>query len=987
MAKIFIGNFDKGLIQDRLPFYIDNNSFPTMYNFYSWRGRARRKRGTVPIGRLAVQFDDTAAGTLTFSGSPVSYALFSNINVYGSQKISTLQPGANFVPGNATTNLVITSTIGMNTQTLTDSTGTGVFVITGTGNITAATINYATGVLKITYTGSPSPATIVIVSGSYYPGLPVMGLEDYIPLAVAAGVTTGSPYPQLLSFDTEYSYQNFTDSSLASTSFFNTTYFKNTHASYSDGTTAYVPKTVQTPFVWSGQNWQQFWTTNFEQALWATNGTPGCQMQAITSITWVSATKITFAITSSPAVVGDWVFVNEITGTDSATINGQTGYVSAINAGVSITVVFPDADIAHESYSGGIIQYLTTVVPVGSAPSMGDGIKWYDGDPTASTGLPSSSSAGWVNFNPPLSAGTQIIDNYFSGVAGSTNTPFYLVGCKAIVAYKDRILFFGPYIANSTTIIGAGTPTFLQDGVIWSWNGSPYYTASYTTPVNVFTTFYPMTTPGNGVPGVTTEGAAINSFYVDQTGFGGYLVAGIQQPFVTAGLNEDVLIVSFSSKQTRLVYTANDIDPFRFFSINSELGASATFSGIILDRGVITFGAYGFAMTTQNSAARIDLDIPDQAFQIQSTNYGVNRINSARDFYREWIYFSYQPEDQPSTCLFPTQTFFFNYRDNTWALFYENFTAHGSFWRNASLTWATLPYLNWTEWTEPWNSAEDIALVPVVVAGTPQGFVIQKAEGTGEAPTGYITNAVAYTPSTPNLTKITSINHCVQSGADRDVGISVGDYLYFTSALGITGLNGMIGQVMLVIDANNFVVDIPFTSSIPYGGLGVFSRLSLPLIQSKQFPTFWEQGRQTRIGAQQYLFDNSGNANGQVTVNLYLSMNPNNAWNSGPIVPAENSPNNSLIYSQLVYTCQESTNLGLTPISSNMLNAANTNLQMPTAASQYQIWHRMNTSLIGDTVQFGITLNDAQMRTLDTATSEISLHAVCFDIYPGPYLS
>lgn len=983
MDKIFIGNFDKGLTQDRLPFFIDNNSFPTMYNFYSWRGRARRKRGTIPVGRLAIQFSNTSAGSVTFAGPTGTYSLFANINVWGTVKISTLQLGANITPGSASFPLVIT--INGAGNTLTDTLGTGVFVVTGAGPITAATINYATGVL--TLSGSAAALPVIIVSGSYFPGLPVMGLRDFIPVLVPTGVTTGQPYPQLLAFDTEYSYQNFTSSALASTSFFNTNYFKNTHASYTDMTTAYVPKTTQTPFIWTGQNWQQFWTTNFEQALWATNGNPGMQVQVITTIVRVSATKITFNVANSPAVIGDWVFVNEIldtggAGDNSSTINGQTGYVSAIGVG-TVTVVFPNANISAASgtYSGGIMQYLTNIVPsnfspFGPQPSMGDGIKWYDGDPTATTGLPSSSSAGWVNFNPPLSVGGQIIDNYTSG----TTKPFYLVGCKAMLPYKDRMLFFGVYIATSAMAIG-GTSIYLQDTVVWSWNGAPYYTASFTTPVNTNTIFFPMTTPGDGLPGLTHEGAAVNAYYTDQTGFGGYLPAGIQQPFITAGLNEDVLIVSFTNKQTRLVYRGDDIDPFRFFSINSEIGASATFSAITLDRGVVTFGTYGFALTTQNSTERIDLQIPDQAFKIESTNFGVNRINSVRDFFKEWLYFCYQPEGQPSTCLFPTQTFFMNYRDNTWALFDENFTAHGSFWRNASLTWSTLPYSTWDEWTDSWDSPNDQALFPSVVAGTPQGFVLQKAIGTGEAPSGYITNAVAYTSSNPNLTQITSINHCVQQGSDVDDIPSVGDYLFFSGALGITGLNGLIGQVFLVIDANNFVVDIPFTSVNLYQGLGVFSRLTLPVLQSKQFPSYWNMGRKTRIGAQQYLFDNSGNPDGQVTVNLYLSMDPSTVYNQGPIVPDDNADNNTLIYSQLVYTCQESTNLGLTP--------ANTNLQMPTAQNQgqKQIWHRMNTSLVGDTVQFGITLSDEQMRNRQTAESEITLHAVSFDIYPSSYLS
>jgi hypothetical protein len=870
-------------------------------------------------------------------------------------------------------------------------------------------------------------------SYSYYTGLPVMGLRDYIPVNPPSALSIANAYPQSLAFDTMYSYQNFNNSSVGSQTYFNVNYFKNVPT----GTyTSYVAKGAQTPFVWTGKNYQQFWTTNFEQALWATNGTPGMQIQAITTITWVSATELTLTITASPAIIGDFIFINEVTGTNSNTVNGQTGYVIAVGMG-TITVKFPNANISNQSYSNGIVQYLTTVVPTMTSTSMGDGIKWYDGDPTGATGLPSASPAGWVNFNPPLSAGTQIIDNY-SSITG----PFYLVGCKAILPYKDRILFFGCYISTSANAIAGIAPIYMQDTVFWSWNGSPYYTASFQLPLNTLTVMNPILTPGTAVTSVTMEGADVRAYYVDQTGFGGYLAAGIQQPIITVGLNEDVLIVSFTRKQTRFAYTGNDIDPFRFYAINSELGASATFSAITLDRGVLTFGPNGIAMTTQTSTERIDLAIPDSAFQVQQTNYGPNRISAIRDFLKEWVYFTYAPTNQALTSLFPTQTFLFNYRDNTWAIFYENFTAHGNFYSSSQVTWATLPYLDWASWTDAWDAPQDEALFAGVVAGNPQGFVVIKGEGTGEAPTGNIQAAVVYSAD-PDQTQITSINHCV----------SQGDYLYLSGATGSTNLNGNIGQVSVVIDANNFVIDIPFAwsiaaitvgvttlieldidpftqhnfivgesvifssvggmtelngntytitaitfdtitvnvnstgftpytggglvSAVPYTGLGVYTRLIQPLLQSKQFPTFWEMGRKTRIGAQQYLFDTT--ASSQVTVNLYLSMDPSTVWNLGPIVPDPNATNNTLVYSQTVFTCPESANIGLTP--------ANTNLQMPTATSQKQIWHRMNTSLIGDTVQFGITLNDAQMRNLEFATAEITLHAASFDISPSQSLS
>ena len=99
-----------------------------------------------------------------------------------------------------------------------------------------------------------------------------------------------------------------------------------------------------------------------------------------------------------------------------------------------------------------------------------------------------------------------------------------------------------------------------------------------------------------------------------------------------------------------------------------------------------------------------------------------------------------------------------------------------------------------------------------------------------------------------------------------------------------------------------------------------------------------------------------------------------------PVVPQVNSDNNSLIYTDVLYTCPESTNLGLTP--------ANTNLQMVTATAQAQIWHRMNTSLLGDTVQLGFTINDEQMRdpNFNNQFAEVELHGFIIDTNPSQLL-
>lgn len=878
--QIYIGNFAKGLTTSRLPFVIDNDAFPTMFNFYSWRGRAKRKRGTIYLGQLQIQVESVATST-----PPLNWQIGQITMLDGS--------------GNGSANLLTlvsapsAATITQGSITLSDGANTyiepagpdGTLVGTPAG---AGTINYATGAITIT-----GGAANGVVTGfySYFPGRPVMGLRDYAYNSVPNVPPVSALYPNLVAFDTKKAYE------FNSTSFYNVSFYKQTN----------------TPVTWSGFDYQQFWTTNYEGAFWTTNNVPGLNMKTGTYVSGSGTTAIVITLAGgSPTLInGDVLWFNEW---GSNTINGQTGTVTNISGG-NITVTFTSSVTASAT---GQVQFLTASV------TGQDGIKWYDGDPTSATGLPTTTALGWVNFAPPLTAAVVSIDD-------KTAAKYYLVGALAVLPFKDRLLFFSPWIQTST-----GNPIQLQDTVLWSWNGTPYY--STLTP--------------NG------ETSDVRAYYQDQTGLGGNLPAGISQPIATVTNNEDVLIIGFGGqgRKTRFVYTSNDLQPFLFYNINSELPSASTFSAITLDKGAIDIGGYGIAMTDQQSSQRIDLDIPDSVFQIAALNNGAQRVNAVRDFYREWVYFCYPVNN--SDWKFPTQTFLFNYRDNTWGVLYENFTAHGLYRPQVKKSWLTIGYQSWDTWREPWNSGANSPQFPSVIAGNPQGFVLTKGQGTGEAISGTV-KAIA---TSSGNTQITSTDHCV----------NVGDYLLFNGLIGMPAINGQIGRVISTADANTFVVDLPFPAGTYLGG-GYYTRLSQPLLQTKQFQMYWDQGRQTRLSAQKYLMDYT--ANGQITVNLYLSQDPDDIWNTSQ----PSSATSALVYSQLMYTCPESTNIGLTP--------ANTNLQMPTAQGQYQIWHRFNTSLIGDSVQVGFTLSDAQMRNLTYATSEITLQGIHLTVDRGPHLA
>jgi len=921
--KIIVGPVNKGFRNDVTPFNVDNDSFPRLVNAYQWRGRIKRRRGTSFLGRLQRYFDSLSTaynpGTTTqvLSGGGAG-------NLLTGFSGSGIDSNASLVPGKVIINDVTTAV------QYTDPSMDGTLSPGGT-------INYATGAFTI----SPAAADTVNASFVYYPSLPVMGLEQLIldPSANTAQI----------GFDTTYAYNIPINNPYTP---YSVSFYKNPASSGS-----YTQKTTSTPVKWNGQNYQQFWTTNYQGALWATNGITqpftttniGMQYKAITTVTVTSATTATLTINAHGLVVGDFVFVNEVLTTTG--INFQSGYVTTVTDANNVVVTFPNATLATNG-TGGIAQYLTS-----NADATKDGIRWYDGDPTTGS-YPQTPTPGkgWVNFAPPLN---NFPTNPTFSISDLPPAQYYLAGAKMIIAFKDRLLFLGPVVQTSS----ANSQTYLPDTIIYSQNGTPYYTASfaYTSATVNFVpsptiVYHPLLVPPIQPAQPTfLQGSQPTAFWEDQPGFGGFVQAGTQSAITTVSPNEDVLIVGFKNRQTRLVYTSNDIVPFNFYTINSELGSESTFSSIILDRGVISVGGRGIIITSQTASQRIDLPIPDQVFQIQLTGNGSSRVTAQRDYINEWIYFTYNSNESAGD--FPDQTLLYNYRDDTWAIFNETYTTYGTFQPQTGYTWATigLKYPSWSAWTDPWDAGETTLLQPQTIGGNAQGFIMFMADGTGEGNSEYIKSISGST--------ITSPGH----------GLNDNDYILISGALGTIGtqINGNIFSVN-VIDNDTFTVNPTLTSGT-YLGLGVFKRMYIPFIQTRQFPVSWQSARKTRIGVQQYLLTTT--ANGQITLLIFLSQNASEAYNS------PNESNNSLIYSSVLYTCPESTNLGLTP--------ANINLQMITAQQQSQIWHRMNTSLLGDTVQIGFTMSDEQMRDPDLKNqfSEIELHGFLLDVSPSQVLA
>jgi hypothetical protein len=935
--QIIVGPINRGLQENRTAFVIDNDSFPVLQNAYQWRGRVLRKRGTSFLNRLS-RFVDT---------TNTSYSSVDTIIVDADRNINLitgfgLEASSSFVP------TMITLTDTTSGQIFTDPAGDGILVGNAGGS---GTINYASGIAHFNSAGSIGH--LISASFVYYPGLPVLGLEYFN--------VTPIRFSGTLAFDNKYAYNI---SPFFPYRIYDVSFYKISNVPYN----LYAPKTDATPFTFNGQTYQQFWSQNYQGAFWVTNGVQvplllnniGMQFASAADITFVSrpdAQTIIVTIVNCPLVVGDFVFLNEWTGTSDAasrSINLQTGYVTAVAGNfalLTVTIKFPlTTIISPVNYVPGIIQYLTN-----RSDNTLDCIRWYDGDPTnGANPTVLVDGQGWVNFMPPLSR------NIFS-IAQLPLAQYYLVGARLIQDFKDRLLFIGPVVQAAN-----GSKFYLQDTVIYSQNGTPYYTSSFNGDPSLSTTVYsPVLVPDN-------QTAAPNAWWEDQPGFGGFIVSGIDQPILSSVKNEDVLLLGAPFNQMRLVYTGNDLLPFQFYLIDSELSTNSSFSTINMGHGSMTRGERGIIITNQREAKRMDLDIPDQIFEINLLNNGAERFTGQRDFLSEWVYYTYNSNQ--SEAIYPSQTLLYNYRDHSWAIFNESYTHYGQFVKRTGLTWGTVgaEVGTWSAWNNPWSSSTSSVSSAQVIAGNQQGFVVIRQDAikgnTYESDSLFI-QAINNTTAT-----ITSIDH----------GLNENDYIVITGCMGVTALNGKIFSVQNVTQ-NTFDLNSSDPINIGTGtyiGGGLIKKMYVPFIQTKQFPAFWNSARKTRIGVQRYLFTTT--RAGKVQLFIYLSQSSDEPFNGGPIFPKINSKNDCLIYTTTVFTCPESTNLGLTPANASLMMISDDLGSSP----QSQIWHRLNTSLIGDTVQLGFTLSDEQMRDINFTNQfvEIELHGFTLDVYPSQML-
>jgi hypothetical protein len=509
-----------------------------------------------------------------------------------------------------------------------------------------------------------------------------------------------------------------------------------------------------------------------------------------------------------------------------------------------------------------------------------------------------SSTNQWNNFNP------SVID---PAVTAGNN----VVTARIIVTFRNRIVLLNTIENNSFS----GGQVAYPNRARWSQIGA---------------------SPANA------------DFMWQAVGLTSGLLDNLQnnEAIVTAQFIKDRLIVYYERSTWELVYTGNDVQPFRWQQINTELGAESTFSEVPFDKVVLGIGNTGIHACNGSNVERIDNAIPDDVFDIHNNNSGVARVFGIRDYFTEMVYWTY-PAPGPNT-TFPTEVLTYNYKTGTWAYNIDSITAFGYFQQTTNITWANSPQ-SWSESPDPWNSGQLLNQALQVIAGNQEGFTfIINRDDTSNAQALQVNKIEVDTD--PFYLIITVIDH----------NLPVGEYVQFKTLSGtFVGLNNNIFAVNKVIDKDTFVIytlNRGVTNGVYYAG-STIARVSNIKILTKQYNFFDREDKNVAISKIDFLVDKT--SSGQVTIDFGVSSGSNSMLD-------DSTDSDAIIGTNVLETSPYA--------------------DYPLEQQQARVWHPVYIQANGECIQLNMYMNDAQMITPNISLSDFQLHSIIFFATPSSRL-
>lgn len=584
-----------------------------------------------------------------------------------------------------------------------------------------------------------STSTRLSPDGITFPGLPVMGLRTR--------ELFGIDQQDLIGFDTTSSYR-WTGTA------FNT-----------------LPSVM--PVTWNGTNSDFFYTINYANAFWATNGIKGFHGWAVTLFANQAgvgtAATVDVSAGGNTAALGDYVYFLNLQGAGAAN-NLVFGKVIATGNPTFKIQAF-NVDAAFVFTNGVVTGYVLDSM---KSISGQDGIRYYANCSNVDTTV-TAVGPTWVNYNPPIDGQTA------------------LCGALLMFAYRGYLVFLNTWEGNSPTNINQ-----FPNRARWTQVGTPFYS--------------------NPVPNTPNlQGVDPLAVRDDLFGRGGANDAPTNEVIVAAGFIRDILVVYFTRSTWRLRFVNNAQNPFVWERVNVEYGSDSTFSALTFDKGLMTIGDRGIVISDANDTVRFDEKIPDDIFDIRQSQNGFKRVYGLRTFRTRLCYWTI-PDDKFSG-TFPDRVLVYNYDTKNWSYFDDTFTCFGFMYpTNATQTWEDLK--------EPWSSYGDIfwdsgtgsSGFETPIAGNQQGYVFALEQTSGSnSPSLSITDIVGST--------VTCTNHNLKVG--QWIQLSGINGTTYSDGVSLNGRNFKLANPTL--DANNFILT-EFAAITPGNASGTSYTYTVPYV-------------------------------------------------------------------------------------------------------------------------------------------------------------
>lgn len=450
---------------------------------------------------------------------------------------------------------------------------------------------------------------------------------------------------------------------------------------------------------------------------------------------------------------------------------------------------------------------------------------------------------------------------------------------------------------------------------------------------------------------------ASDAWRQDIDGQGGGLDCPTNEAIVSAQFIKDRLLVFLDQSTWEIVYTGNQIQPFTWQQINTELGVESTYSVVPFDKVVVAIGNLGVIACTGTNVERIDEKIPDEVFQIHNVDAGIERVYGIRDYKTEMVYWTFPSAAANSAFPFPNRVLVYNYKNGTWAFNDDSITAFGYFQSTTGIIWSS-ETVSWAD-DELWNDGSLNALFSQVIAGNQEGFTfLIDADETTNCSALQVTNITIMVPGS-NIITITAINHNLRGG-------DVPDYIYFEKITGTGNLTLLNGKIFAVRTGNaepenNFDIlyedDNQTIIAGNYNGSGIMARVSNIQLLTKQYNFYMTQARNAYVTKVDFLVDRT--ANGAIQVDYLVSTADNSMLSDA--------------------SADEGTGCLLGTGTLDTFPYATVPFEMKAS----QLWHPYYLSADGEFIQLNIQLNDSQMRDPLIRDAQFQLHGMIFWASPS----